>query len=354
MENLRVSFAPAFDPIAIRRELDRLLVPGVLADADLEGRIVRLDERFRAYAASAPHGLWAQGLVVTDAMRRQTEIYLPLAEIRQAFRRLFSLALTFSPCLQASLLHTANCWLDVLTELHPLVSRPNPAALLRRLMADEELRCRFLFASFLPRRYGGAFGRYPGQAEFLRRWLGTSRARLAHGVRCLDAACGCGEGTYELARLVLECGYPAVAMTVTGATLEPLELFAAAHGFFPHDAGRQAEFIRRVEPRRLGRETERIRFVLEDLRTSASAGQRYDVILCNGVLGGPFFPGGEDVAPIIERLAGRLAPGGVLLAADRFHAGWKRALAPDAVAALLRRSGLRPVSIEEGVGGVKG
>ena len=350
----RFTFTPEFDPAAVRRELSRLLVPGVLADADLEGRLVRLDDRFRVYAASSPHGLWAPGLVVTDEMRRLADLYLPQGEVRQAFRRLSAIALTFSPCLEASLLHIANCWLDVLTELHPHVQRANPAHLLWRLMADEGDRCRFLFACFLPRRYGGAFGRYPAQAAFLSRWLGANRLRLAHGVRCLDAACGCGEGTYELARLVLECGYPADAMTVTGTTLEPFELFAAAHGFFPHDPGRQAGFLRAVEPLRCGRETARLRFMLEDLRSSARVGAGYDVILCNGVLGGPFFSREEDVAPVIERLAGRLAPGGVLLAADRFHAGWKRTMTPDAIAALLRRNGLRPVLIEEGVGGVKG
>lgn len=353
MELLPTSFTPAFDPSVIQQRLHRLLVPGVITDSDLERRCDRLDECFRVYVALSPHGLWAPGLVLTDEMRVVSDLYLPLSEIRHAFDRLFSRALCFSPFAGVSPLHGSCCWLDVLHRLGALVSEPNPASLLRRLMTDKAFRCRFLFALFLPRRYGGSFDRYPFQRAFLRQWLSDNWARLAGGVRCLDAACGSGEGTYEMAMELQACGYEPQMCVVTGTTLEPLELFAAAHAYFPHDQGRQDVFRRRIIALRADGFTERLRFGLEDLTCPVARAEEYDVILCNGLLGGPFFDEAGKTAAVVRHLAGRLAPGGVLLAADRFHEGWRRRIPRELLVEIVRQSGLTPLCPREGVGGVK-
>jgi chemotaxis methyl-accepting protein methylase len=354
MEHLKLCYTPQFDEAAIERNLRDLLVPDVLSDRDLERRIAILAERFRIYTAHYPHGLWAPGVVITPEMRNLTEFYLPLYEIRRAFDHLFSIALRFSPFLAASTIHNASAWLDALHGLEPVVNSPDPASLLRSLMTDEGLRHRFIFANFMPARYGGGFGRYPGQAEFLRKWLVENRSRFAGKVHCLDAACGSGEGTYELALFLMKSGFAADSIHVCGATLEPLELFAAAHRHFPHDPLRTEAYRLHTAPLRANGATGKIRFTLEDLIGAAPASERgYDIILCNGLLGGPFLHEPRDLVEMVRRLTGRLSGKGILLAASRFHGGWKKLAPMEALREIFRVCGLRILPVAEGVAGEK-
>ena len=355
MEHLKLCHSPQFDQAAIERNLQDLLAPGVLSDRDLERRIAIFAERFRIYAACYPHGLWAPGLFVTPEMRNLTEFYLPLDEIRSAFDRFFTAALRFFPFLAASTVHSAPTWLDALHGLQPVVSSPDPASLLRSLMTDEDFRRRFIFVNFLPSRYGGGFGRYPGQLEFLRRWLAENRSRLAGKMCCLDAACGSGEGTYELALLLMESGFTVDFIHVRGVTLEPLELFAAAHCYFPHDARRTAAYRFHTAPLRTSGAAEKILFSLEDLIGSDPAKEReYDIILCNGLLGGPFLHEPRDLLETVRRLTGRLRENGILLAASRFHGGWEKLAPVEALREIFRVCGLQLLEVEEGVAGEKG
>jgi SAM-dependent methyltransferase len=354
MECLKLSYMPQLDPFAVERNLSRLLVPGALSDEGLERRAVALDERFRSYCACYPFGLWTPGLVLTREMRSLTGLYLPLDEVRRAFERLFAGALRFSPFHPASQVHASTDWLDFLQKLQPVIRRANPASLLRCLMADEGVRRRFIFANFLPARYGGGFGRYPEQTEFLRRWLGKSRGRLAGEVRCLDAACGSGEGTYELALLLMESGLAVDSMHIHGATLEPLELFAAAHGYFPHDPARQKAYRQHIEPLLACGAAEHIRFFLEDLtKPVPPAGKGYDIIICNGLLGGPFLHDQRYLPETVARLAQRLRPGGILLAANHFHGGWKKVSSDDVLREMFAGCGLGLLPVAEGLAGVR-
>jgi chemotaxis methyl-accepting protein methylase len=274
-------------------------------------------------------------------------------EIVRVFGRFFSAALKFPPFLPASIVHNSTDWLDFLQRLQPLVDRPNPALLLQRLMVDEEYRRRFIFANFMPARYGGGFGRYPGQLRFLAEWLEANRSRLATEVRCMDAGCGSGEGTYELAQLLIDKGFSADVIHVLGATLEPLELFAAGHAYFPHDREREEEYRLRIKPLFDCGAAEKISFQLEDLGIIDYAeGKGYDIILCNGLMGGPFIHDYEELLKIVRRLSGRLRYGGVLLAANRFHGGWKKLVSDEALMELLRASGLKIIEVSDGVAGV--
>lgn len=355
MERLKLCYTPRFDQAAIELNLHDLMVAGVMSDLDLERRIVTLAERFRIYTARYPHGLWAPGVVVTPEMVNLTECYLPLDEIRRAIVRFFAVALRFTPFLSASAIHNAYGWLDLLHVLQPHISSPSPSLLLRRLMEDEAFRRRFIFANFLPARYGGGFGRYPGQAAFLRKWLAENRSRLSGGVSCLDAACGSGEGTYELALLLMESGFPVESINVCGVTLEPLELFAAAHCSFPHDPWRTEAYRRQTAPLQECGATEKIRFTLEDLTASFPTEVKgYDIILCNGLLGGPFLHEPRQLQETVRRLAGRISGGGILLAASRFHGGWKKLMPDEVLRGILGTCGLRCIPVAEGVMGVKG
>ena len=79
----------------------------------------------------------------------------------------------------------------------------------------------------------------------------------------------------------------------------------------------------------------------------------YDVIICNGLLGGPLLHGKEMLARVISLLAARLNPGGILLAADHFHGGWKQTTPSATLAELLTASGLQTVEAGEGLGAVR-
>jgi chemotaxis methyl-accepting protein methylase len=247
-------------------------------------------------------------------------------------------------------LSSVMSWPDLLVLLSPFPSVFNPALLLRQLATEEVLRRRFLFCLSIPRSFGGGFGRYPRQTVFLANWLASNRERLAASATVLDAACGCGEGTYEVAEVLLAQGYGR-STRIDGSTLEPLELFAAAFGCFPHDPARGEAFRERVSPILDRGGGEMIRFYREDICAQVDVAERYDVILCNGLLGGPLFHGKEQLAGGIGRLAARLRPGGVLLVADRFHQGWKMKQQEE-VLSLLRDNNLDVVEAGEGVAGV--
>jgi SAM-dependent methyltransferase len=354
MEHLNLRYSPAFDRAAIERNLQTLLVPGTLSGRDMKRHAAKLAERFRSYCACYPYGLWGPGLLVTREMRLLTELYLPMGEIRCAFEHFFAAALRFVPYRGASLIHTSEDWLDFLEQLRTVVRGVDPASLLLKLATDEEFRRRFLFANFLPARYGGAFGRYPLQESFLREWLTENRPRLIGGISCLDAACGSGEGTYELAALLVRCGFSVDSCHVRGTTLEPFELFAAAHGYFPHDLDRQAVYRAHLAVLVASGAERNIVFAREDLRRpSYPEAEKYDVIVCNGLLGGPFIHGPAELQDAVAGLAGRLRGGGILLSASRFHGGWKKAVPADLLRRIWTESGLRPLPVAEGVAGVK-
>ncbi|WP_243375024.1 chemotaxis protein CheR [Geotalea sp. SG265] len=348
-----LSFEPTLDRTVTEKRLAHLLVPGPLASHDLDRRILRLDRSFHRYAACLPHGLWAPGLVISNEMRALAELLLPLREILPLFDRLLARGMSCPPFPGASAIHHAHSWLDALQELERLATGANPAELLTTLLADEEKRRIFFFLNFLPKRYGGSFNRYPGQRDFLGNWLMQHKQRYKGKLRCLDAACGSGEGTYDLAALLVQCGFPPEDFLIHGATVEPFELFAAAHAFFPHDHERQRSYQRQVAPLFADNTCARINFRLEDIAHTPILDEPYLIVLCNGFLGGPFLHEQRGLAAAVTGLAGRLETGGILLAADRFHGGWKKKVPETLLAEVFRKAGLEVLETGEGLAGVK-
>ncbi len=348
MTNLQ--FKPDLSPGKIEENLSRIVVPGEIRNGEMESRITRLRERFRVYAATCHHGLWAPGLVITGETRSVTDCYLPMAELARVFHRFLSLALRYFPPVTASPIHAATTWPDALHQLQPYITSSDPAVLLERLMADESFRIGFLFALFVPKRHGGGFKRYPGQWEFLRKWLKERNPGRKDKLRCLDTACATGESTYELAMLLTENSLPPESFLVHGSTLEPLELFAAAHIFFPHHPGRQDSFRRRTEPVFVSGAFERMVFFTEDItRPCGECGEGYDVIICNGLLGGPQLSCGKDLETVVKGLEARLRDGGIILAADHFHGGWKKRSPAPVLHGIFSKYGLRVHHIGEGI-----
>ena len=235
----------------------------------------------------------------------------------------------------------------------------NPARLLKSLLSDSKLLTRFIFASFLPDRFYGDFGRYPGQQQFIRTWI-TSRGNRR--VRCLDTACGTGEDSYALTQLLLEGGLSREQIEVEGWTVEPLEVWSATHRRFPHDSRREllfrektAELFTQGLPSNICFRAADITKVPLNFHFPKGEGfrtGRFDLILCNGLLGGPIIHQKQHVEKAVANLALLLAPGGLLLAANNFHGGWKQKCPQENMQAVFEQSGLNSFEAGEGIGGL--
>ncbi|CAH2030308.1 class I SAM-dependent methyltransferase [Trichlorobacter ammonificans] len=341
-------FPPAaVPPCPLLRRPDPALFAGARA---------RIDRQYRLWAATSPAPLPAPGLVIVPELRCQSELYLPIAELRRVFHRFYRFSLNFPPHLNSTPFSGALSWADLYGTLPaPFQLSPNPARLLERLLLDPSLHCRFLFHSFLPARYNGAgFGRYPEQRTFLGELCRQRRQAGHQTFRCLDAACGSGEGTWELAEQVMAAGWQPAEARIEGWTLDPLEVWAARQRCLPHAPARQTEYHTRTEALVMAGWGERITFSVVNLLDADPAGDAdFDLILCNGLLGGPLLNQPAAMLRLIERLAAVLRPGGYLLAADRFHGGWKQQSPGELLGALLAAAGLRPERLGEGMAGIR-
>ncbi|MDD2580526.1 MAG: chemotaxis protein CheR [Desulfuromonadaceae bacterium] len=315
----------------------------------------RLQSMFRIYATTSPEPLPAPGLIITPEIRTQCERYLPVTEVAAVFNLLYSAALTYSPILSSTPFHNSLSWADTFASLSPPFQfSANPALLLKALLGDRDLLTRFLFASFLPGRFYGGIGRYPGQQRFVRNWLKRRRGGM---LRILDAACGTGEETFGLALRLSELGFSPDKAQIDGWTVEPLEVWVATHIRFPHDPKRESVMkgiTSVLHQHGYGQSISfRCRDILASLENRAEQRGIFDLILCNGLLGGPIIHEKEQLDRAVGNLAGVLAPGGVLLAADNFHGGWKQKCPQSNLRASFETHGLVNVEISEGIGGLK-
>jgi SAM-dependent methyltransferase len=301
-------------------------------------------------------------LIITPEIRNQCELYLPIDEITTIFNLLYSAALTYPPILSSTPFHNSMSWADSFAALPAqFQSNVNPARLLEALLSDRTLLTHFLFASFLPGRFYGGIGRYPGQQQFIGEWI---KSRGSSGIlHCLDAACGTGEESYALALQLSAGGFPPDQIRIAGWTLEPLEVWAAAHRLLPHDPGREA-LLRGATSTLLQQGYGRsISFRCVDLtrhpvsphvpECDTDGVGHFDLILCNGLLGGPILHEKEQLYRTIGNLAELLAPGGILLAANNFHGGWKQKCPQKNLRALFEAYGLQNVEYGGGIGGLK-
>ncbi len=346
-----VSYKPTLEADAIKNALGCLLVEGSISDRDLEGRLKRLSRLFADYVSTCPAPCWSHGLAISDEVCRVTEIYLPYADIRDAFLRLARLSLHGNHPLPP-ILGKADSWIDFLHRVPAEHAIVNPSEFIARLARDDAARIRFLFSIYLQEQYGGGFGRYPSQYAFLQHWLADNIPLLPLPVSCLDAACGSGEGSYELACALLKSGVTASEIRITGVTVSPLEIFAAAHACFPHAPQRELEYRGVVKLISEAGAHSGISFVAADLRDWDLPGC-YHVIICNGILGGPYLHKLKEVECLVARLAKSLCRGGIILAADRFHAGWKKLLTARDMENILAGCGLEVLPVGEGVAGMR-
>jgi len=351
------SFIPSLDPQVAATNLGKILSPSI-QPLLFHNDIRRLRCMFSAYIKACPPPWLAPGMAVTPETHYQSELWLPLSLIRSVFERFYRTALTYPPILSSSPLSRVASWAAVVAALPSFFDcSADPSALLEQLLADDELRIKFLCWSFMPRRfYGNGSNRYPAQTEYIRKWL-AQRQRKGEQLCCLDAACGDGAATYELTRLIQNQGWRTERFAVEGWSLEPLEVWAAAHARFPHDLTRQLEFrtllaqlfSRGAQQRMVFRAID-----VEDIHgghASAAEGTGFDLIICNGLLGGPIINLPRRIETIVRNLSALLRPDGLLLAADHFHGGWKKNIPGEALAEVFRSCGLKVREAGEGLGG---
>jgi len=312
--------------------------------------VSRLHILFKIYADTSPAPLPAPGLIITPEIRSQCECYLPIASVAAYFYRLYRSALNYPPILSSTPFHKALSWVDVFVALPPKFQfSANPARILEALCADYSLLTEFLFASFLPFRFYDGFGRYPRQLEFIRRWLTDRNMKT---VRCLDAACGTGEGVYDLACVLSELGLLPEEVHIDGWTLDPLEVWAAATRRFPHDLQREVDFQKKTSWLFERKFQDTIYFRCADLLIMSNE-KPFDLIICNGLLGGPIMHRSNEIERVVMHLAQLLASEGILLATDRFHGGWKQHCPQEELQAVFERHGLEIVETDEGIAGRK-
>lgn len=316
--------------------------------AGFQTGLQRLNQRFSTYAATSPQPLPAAGLVVTPEIRLQSELYLPITEVRRLFYRLYQQVLSYPPIFSSTPFHACPSWADCFAGLPSwLQFSANPAFLLEHLLYDQDLLTRFVFYSFLPSRFNGAgFGRYPEQLEWLQQHL---KQQAGKQLRVLDAACGSGEGTWEVAELLAGQGWQPEQVLLEGWTLEPLEVWAAQSRSLPHEPEREKSYQQRVQPLLQQGWGARIGFREMDLLAENCTSEQFDLILCNGLLGGPIIHQPAQLQQVVKQLAGLLAFGGMLLIADHFHGGWKKQTPTELLICLLQEAGLTCRQAGEGI-----
>lgn len=277
---------------------------------------------------------------------------MPLSEITSAFYKLYHDALTYTPVLSSTPFHGSASWADVFCKLpgefqHSL----NPAHLLSSLLDDDYLLTRFIFASFLPNRFYGGFSRYPKQLAYIEKWLsGQTGCQL----KILDIACGTGEDLYTLALRMMKKGRTIDFLKMTGWTLDPLEAWSAKYRRFPHDSNRELYFRDITNDLFLNRHDFKINFTdCNLLSISAVSFERFDIVICNGLLGGPIINLESAMQLAVKNLHGLLKPGGILLTADSFHQGWKQKCPQGRLQALLEYHGLSVSPAGEGLSALK-
>lgn len=345
-----IRFTPSLDPGDAACRLARLMPP-LLAPSRFQSELRRLQRMSAAFVAFCPPPWPSPALCLTQEIHYQSELWFPLAELQPIFDRFRRAAFGYPPPPGGTPFSEAASWAGVAAVLPPPLSRcQTPVRLLHRLLTDSEARKRYLFWSAMPKRfYGEAMDRYPQQSAVIRQWL-KQREAGETPLRCLDAACGDGTATYGLGRLLLDHGLAPEGFAINGWTIDPLEVWAAAHCTFPHDSLRQAAFRRWALPVFAGNAARSMSFQQADLLTVTLDQPRFHLILCNGLLGGPIINRPEEIKRIADTLAALLLPGGMVLAADSFHGGWKQKCPQHELQALFASAGLDTFEAGEGVG----
>ena len=231
---------------------------------------------------------WAREIIITPDIRETYEKWLPIGEFRVS---LAGVGRAYLP---------DESWLPLPLRRGAYPSLPDfwaamPSCFGGKVCFSEDELLPLLCAMADPPRFGTTAGRYPEELEYMRRIV-------REGMSVLDVGCGVGVNTLEMASALK-------GVSFTGITPEPLEVWMANNRRLPHDVRRQALMNRfgGVAVFRRG--------------TAEEFAGDYDVIVCNGLVGGRFFSKDSQYRAVLRCCAASLRPGGHVLIADRFHEG---------------------------------
>lgn len=319
------------------------------------GKLKRLHSRFIQYLSTSFEPIPSPGLMVTPEIRIQSEIYIPIKEIKSLFNEIYRLSLHHTPVYSSSPFHGAKSWADCFATLPQwLQITPDPSRLAKALLDDPLLHERFVFYSFMPARFNGeGFGRYPGQIAWIRKWLESYLKENGLLIRCLDAATGSGEGVWEIAALLDEIGVAPDKAEVVGCTLDPLEVWCAKNQSFPHNRSREIIYRGYAVPLLRKGWGGSIRFctvdMAEEKEISAKLAERYSLILCNGLIGGPILHGTDEMVSLVRKLRTLIMPGGCIAVSGKFHGGWKKKAPESQLRGLFESEGMIVEKAGEGL-----
>lgn len=282
-----------------------------------------LDEGFIRYCTTSTTPLPTPGLIMDDEFTYQAELYLPGELLSHIFRRLVHTACPSHTA--ATILDQTMGWINWCRHLwrHGHPEALNPADFLQKLLENGALLTSFIFSVTMPYYHNGkGFDRYPEQHGPL---LNHLKKRLDEGnqeLHLLDMGCGSGEGTWELLSLANEAGWTAQQVQCVGVTAATLEVWAAENRCLPHLQSRTDSYRQRTDILCSHGWQDAICFQQGDVLQEAPLNATFDIILCNGLLGGPALNQKILLDRALQKLGTALRHRGLLCIGDRFHGGW--------------------------------
>ena len=251
------------------------------------------EKRYSIWVRHAIPPWWANNLIITPEIRDTYEKWLPIGEF---CRSLACVARAYLP---------DESWLPLPLRSGAYLSLPDfwaamPSCFGGKVCFSEDELLPLLCALADPPRFGTTAGRYPEELAYL-------KAIVRVGMSVLDVGCGVGVNTLEMASALQGASF-------TGITSEPLEVWMAVNRRLPHDAHREA-MMNRFDGEAVFRRG-----------TAEEFFGNYDVIVCNGLVGGRFFCKESQYRAFLLCCRTSLRPGGRVLIADRFHEGQQRNL----------------------------
>lgn len=315
----------------------------------------RLHKDFTRYAALSTEPLPAPGLSVTREIRLQSEFHLPVRTVQAAAFRIYAAILTTRPVFSSTPFHNPQSWADCFASLPQwLQISPNPGIFFSTILNDRVLLERFVFYSFIPPRFNGSgFNRYPLQSCWLLQKLSCLREAGKSHLKVLDAASGTGEGTWEIASVIAQAGFNSENSEIYGWTVDPLEVWAAKTRCFYDAPDRHLGYENFVRPLIECSTTTVPAFACVDLLKHDAKDEIFDLIICNGLIGGPIINVRYQLEQLIYNFSAMLAPGGILLTANCFHGGWKKMFPEEFIAGLFEKQGLATERAGEGLAAEK-
>jgi predicted O-methyltransferase YrrM len=233
---------------------------------------------------------WTPGMIVTPELAARFDTFVPWQQVARSLRRVARAFLPSEEWIPMMLRDgTLETLLDLWQELPEICGRAAP---------EEDALLEFFCACADPPRYGTDAGRYPQQLKMLQ--------ELNRPAKLLDLGCGIGLGTLEMSDAL-------GTASACGVTIEPLEVWMAERRTLPHDPRRTAHFQR-------WKHLKNVTFRAADI-TSYHSDEQYDMIVCNGLVGGRFLNSRKSMETFLDCLEMNVTPEGIFAAANSFHQG---------------------------------